>query len=237
MKKTVLLLFLGAILCGCSPKITSNLVSNLQPLGAEDEVVVVDLDGTVPESAVFLGTVKIGDTGFTATKNGTYDAVIGLAKEKARQAGGNVVLITRHQFPDRQYTIHRIQADVFRVDEADLSLLDKPIVFSDHPDYAIVYIYRPYGLGSMVSYDVYVNDTKVYKAGEKTKAEVKIYEAGDYELWARTESRTDIPLVVELGGEYFVRCTVGMGILVGYPVLEAVSAGIGSAEYNMIHDD
>jgi hypothetical protein len=44
-------------------------------------------------------------------------------------------------------------------------------------------------------------------------------------------------LVVELGGEYFVRCTVGRGILVGYPVLEAVSAGIGSAEYNMIHDD
>lgn len=118
IKTTCLFLFLSAIV-GCSPRVTSHLNATYGPLPEDEAVVVLPLGSTVPASAEALGDVAIKDSGFTTRKNGTYAAVIELAKQEARQAGGNVLVLTDHRLPDYVSTIHRIQADVYRVDSAD----------------------------------------------------------------------------------------------------------------------
>ena len=229
--------FLGCLLiAACSPKVTSSLTSSYPPLDPSEEVYVVELNAPEPENAEFLGSFKIGDSGFTSNKNGSYEAVIELARQQARLAGGNVVRIRRHQKPDMKSTIHRITADILRVQDPEALVLEESqVINSDHPDYAIVYFYRDgSAAGAFVNYTVNIGEEKVYRCKPGTKAEVKIFEEGTVEIWARTEARVTVPLQVKLGGEYYVRCSVDMGAFVGRPNLEQVSASSGKAEYGLI---
>ena len=239
MKRSLFAIILGLmLLCGCSPKVTSSLSTARAPLGPETEVTVLDQFSPEPSGLAFLGTVKVGDTGFTATKNGSYEAVLDLAKAQALQAGGNVLRITKHLHPDGRSTIHRIEADVFwSADPSSLVVEPVSIQKSEHPDCAIIYFYRTSGIGPLVNYEVHVGDTGVYKAKVNSRAEVKIYEASDVEIWAKTEARSSIPLKLELGKEYYVRCAVTMGAFVGRPLLELVPASYGRGEYESVKSE
>lgn len=223
-------------LSGCSPKITSSVTAAHTPLAKDAEVFVLEIDAPMPENAEVLGQIKIGDTGFT-TKNGNYAAVLNIAKDEARKAGGNVVKITEHKSPDMISSMHRIKAEILRVD--DLSVLSDDISdveVSTHPDYAVIYFYRESGAGALVSYDVYVGDTKVYRSRPNTNAEVKLYEEGDVEVWAKTEAKEVLPLTIRKGSDYFVRTSVSAGIMIGRPRMEIVSAETGREEYESIKD-
>lgn len=236
MRKVFVLLCIVFILIGCSPKITYSFTSYHTPLAKDAEVLVLEIDVPMPENAEVLGQIKIGDTGFT-TKNGDYAAVLNIARDQARQAGGNVVKITEHKSPDLFSSIHRIKADILRVD--DLSVLSgemSDMEVSTHPDYAVIYFYRESGTGALVSYDVYVGDTKVYRSKPDTKAEVKLYEDGDVEVWAKTESKEVLPLTVKKGMDYYIRTSVSPGIMIGRPDLEILSLEAGRVEYESIKD-
>ena len=236
MRKVFFLFFIGFILIGCSPKITSSFTSYHTPLAKDAEVLVLEIDVPMPENAEVLGQIKIGDTGFT-TKNSNYAAVLNIAKDEARKAGGNVVKITDHKSPDMLSSMHRIKADILRVD--DLSVLSDNVSdmeVSTHPDYAVIYFYRESGAGALVSYDVYVGDTKVYRSRPETKAEVKLYEDGDVEVWAKTESKEVLPLTVKKGTDYYIRTSVSPGIMIGRPDLEILSSETGRVEYESIKD-
>ena len=236
MKHLFITIWTIIILAGCSPKITSSLTSARPPLSKDVEVMILDADDPVPEKAEVLGQIKIGDTGFT-TKNGNYAAILNIAMDYARQAGGNVVKITEHKSPDLFSSIHRIKADILRVD--DLSVLSgemSDMEVSTHPDYAVIYFYRESGTGALVSYDVYVGDTKVYRSRPDTKAEVKLYEDGDVEVWAKTESKEVLPLTVKKGMDYYIRTSVSPGIMIGRPDMEILSSEAGRVEYESIKD-
>lgn len=236
MKHLFITIWTIIILAGCSPKITSSLTSARPPLSKDVEVTILDADDPVPEKAEVLGQIKIGDTGFT-TKNGNYAAILNIAMDYARQAGGNVVKITEHKSPDLFSSIHRIKANILRVD--DLSVLSgemSDMEVSTHPDYAVIYFYRESGAGALVSYDVYVGDTKVYRSKPDTKAEVKLYEDGDVEVWAKTESKEVLPLTVKKGMDYYIRTSVSPGIMIGRPDLEILSSEAGRVEYESIKD-
>ena len=236
MRKYVVLFFIEFVLLGCSPKITSNFTTSHTPLNKDMEVMILDIDAPMPENAEVLGQIKIGDTGFT-TKNGNYAAVLNIAKDEARKAGGNVVKITEHKSPDMLSSMHRIEADILRVD--DLSVLSgdmSDMEVSTHPDYAVIYFYRESGAGALVNYDVYVEDTKVYRSRPNTNAEVKLYEEGDVEVWAKTEAKEVLPLTVKKGADYYVRTSVSSGIMIGRPRMEIVSAETGREEYESIKD-
>ena len=223
-------------LSGCSPKITSSFTSHHTPLAKDAEVLVLDMAAPMPENAGVIGQIKIGDTGFT-TKNGNYAAVLNIAKDEARKAGGNVVKITEHKSPDMLSSMHRIKAVILRVD--DLSVLSddsSDLVVSAHPDYAVIYFYRETGAGAFVGYDVYVGDTKVYRSRPNTNAEVKLYEEGDVEVWAKTEAKEVLPLTIRKGSDYFVRTSVSAGIMIGRPRMEIVSAKAGREEYESVKD-
>lgn len=234
MKHLFITIWTIIILAGCSPKITSSLTSARPPLSKDVEVMILDADDPVPEKAEVLGQIKIGDTGFT-TKNGNYAAILNIAMDYARQAGGNVVKITEHKSPDLFSSIHRIKANILRVD--DLSVLSDDTsdqVVSAHPDYAVIYFYRESGAGALVSYDVYVENTKVYRSKPNTHAEVKLYEEGDVEVWAKTESKEVLPITIKKGKDYYIRTSVSAGIMIGRPRMEVVSAEAGKEEYESV---
>lgn len=236
MRHLLITIWAAAILSGCSPKITSSFTSHHTPLAKDAEVLVLDMAAPMPENAGVIGQIKIGDTGFT-TKNGNYAAVLNIAKDEARKAGGNVVKITEHKSPDMLSSMHRIKAFILRVD--DLSVLSDDISdveISTHPDYAVIYFYRESGAGALVSYDVYVGDTKVYRSRPNTNAEVKLYEEGDVEVWAKTEAKEVLPLTIRKGSDYFVRTSVSAGIMIGRPRMEIVSAKAGREEYESVKD-
>lgn len=236
MRHLLITIWAVAILSGCSPKITSSFTSHHTPLAKDAEVLVLDMAAPMPENAGVIGQIKIGDTGFT-TKNGNYAAVLNIAKDEARKAGGNVVKITEHKSPDMLSSMHRIKAVILRVD--DLSVLSDDISdveISTHPDYAVIYFYRESGAGALVSYDVYVGDTKVYRSRPDTKAEVKLYEDGDVEVWAKTEAKEVLPLTIRKGSDYFVRTSVSAGIMIGRPRMEIVSDKAGREEYESVKD-
>ena len=236
MRKVFVLLYIVFILIGCSPKITSSFTSYHTQLSKDAEVLVLEIDVPMPENAEVLGQIKIGDTGFT-TKNGNYAAVLNIAKDEARKAGGNVVKITEHKSPDMISSMHRIKAEILRVD--DLSVLSgdmSDMEVSTHPDYAVIYFYRGSGAGALVSYDVYAGDTKVYRSRPNTKAEVKLYEDGDVEVWAKTEAKEVLPMTIKKGMDYYIRTSVSAGIMIGRPRMEIVSAETGREEYESIKD-
>ena len=230
------LFYICVVLSGCSPKITSSITSAHTSLAKDVEVMVLEIDTPMPEKAEVLGQIKIGDTGFT-TKNGNYAAVLNIAKDEARKAGGNVVKITEHKSPDMISSMHRIKAEILRVD--DLSVLSddmSDMKVSTHPDYAVIYFYRESGTGAFVGYDVYVGDTKVYRSRPNTSAEVKLYEDADVEVWAKTEAKEVLPMTIKKGMDYYIRTSVSSGIMIGRPRMEIVSAKTGREEYESIKD-
>lgn len=236
MRKLFVLFYIGIVLSGCSPKITSSITSAHTPLANDAEVLLLEMDAPMPDNAEVLGQIKIGDTGFT-TKNGNYAAVLNIAKDEARKAGGNVVKITEYKSPDMLSSMHRIKADILRVeDRSVLSDDSSDLVVSAHPDYAVIYFYRETGAGTFVGYDVYVGDTKVYRSRPNTSAEVKLYEEGDIEVWAKTEAKEVLPLTVKKGCDYYIRTSVSAGIVIGHPRIEIMSSEDGREEYESVKD-
>ena len=104
---------------------------------------------------------------------------------------------------------------------------------AEHPDYAVVYIYRT---GNFVTtpYNVNLNDQAVYRSKNNTKTFIKIDKAGTYEIWGKTETREAITLNVEMGKEYYVKTFVHFGVTVWRPSIELVSPEVGRSEWMSI---
>lgn len=100
---------------------------------------------------------------------------------------------------------------------------------------ARVHIYRVgRTAGSAIGYDIHLGNEVVWRAKNKSRATIELSEAGFATLWAKTESRVDLPLDIVPGREYYVRCGIKMGALVGRPELELVDAVTGKAEFDAI---
>lgn len=238
MRQTVIIGVLIGVIVSCSPKVTTNITQSYTALSSEQNVLVIGTNDNLPSDAEFLGTVSVGESGFT-TKNGSFDAVVSIAKDEARKIGGNILVIKEHKSPDFYSTIHRIKADVFRATDLEKlsnnSYSSSLSVFNpEHPDYAVIFFYRPTGAGALISYTVKVNNEKVFKAKNNSSAEVKIKKNGTYEICAKTESKASITLDIELGMEYYICCSLGMGAFVGRPELSLVDPSIGKIEYEKI---
>ena len=95
----------------------------------------------------------------------------------------------------------------------------------------MVHLYRPGRVvGFAVGYDVRLNDSVAYRARNGSQLALRRTRPGPVLLTAKTEATEQLTLDVQPGREYYVRCTIGMGALVGRPRLEQVSAAVGSRE-------
>ncbi|MCL2311287.1 MAG: DUF2846 domain-containing protein [Firmicutes bacterium] len=96
---------------------------------------------------------------------------------------------------------------------------------------AVLHIYRRNShTGALVEYDLYVNDKSICRVKNKWKQSFDIYEEGVITLWASTEVRVELPIKIEPGKEYYIRCGISVGTFVGHPKLELVPEEIGKAE-------
>ncbi len=195
---------------------------------------ILGLTDSVPSDAEELGLVKIGDSGFSTDCG--WEVVIDHAKTESRKVGGNVLKIIEHRLPDMVSSCHRIVAKIYKVNHPD-SVFFVPSVDSSlsHPDYALLRIYRNSSLGALVSYKLYLGDSLLCGVDNRTKKEIHIKKAGSYVLWARTEVKEELPIDIELGKVYYIRCGVSMGVFVGRPVLDLVENAIGKDEFSSIH--
>lgn len=83
MRKAFLIAILGIIIQSCTPKVSSNLANGgLTPIDDSQEIFVIDLGGSIPNDSKLVGTLKIGDTGFS--NDCGYEKVIQEAKKSAR---------------------------------------------------------------------------------------------------------------------------------------------------------
>jgi len=215
----------------CSPKITSSFVNSLPPLDYQEEVVVIPENGEVPPDLVEIGTIKVGDTGFTVDCD--YETVLNALKLEARKHGGNVVKITSHQLPGYMgSSCHRLSGTVYRAeDPSSLAELVIPEEEKSDNPFAELYIYRPTSTGFMVSYDLYLDDSVIYRVGSRSRTKVRIFKEGNATLWAKTESKATLPIDLEHGREYYIQCDLGIGIMVGRPILNLVPPAAGRKAY------
>lgn len=106
-------------------------------------------------------------------------------------------------------------------------------------DKSTVYIYRPSNfVGGGVSYYLYANDKIVTKLHNGSYYPY-IAEPGTVEFWAQTESKSEVKLNLDAGKTYYLKGTVGMGIMVGRPHLMIVpenTAKLEITECNLIPD-
>ena len=112
MKKIIFLLT-GLLLAACSTSKHTSVINYATPLPAGTHVEVIGIGQQVPDGAKLLGSISVGDSGFTTQCS--YQEVIRDAINMARDMGGNVLQITQHKEPNLICDCHRIKADVYYV--------------------------------------------------------------------------------------------------------------------------
>lgn len=236
--KINVLFFIGSFLflASCSPKLSSSIQRTYAPLDYKQEVRVFDMEEEVPANAEKLGTVKVGDTGFSTNCN--YSVVIEKAKAETRKAGGNALKITEHSLPDLWSSCHRITADVLKIEnienyttEAKTAEIDSALIGAD---YAIINVYRMSGAGMLVGYDLHLGDSTICRVSNNSYHSIKVNKKGRNSLWAKTEVKSEIPIDIEFGKVYYVRCGVSVGAFVGRPKIAIVDNATGKREYNLL---
>ena len=231
-----LLFFLPILLlCSCNPSTSTRLSKTYPALDYREEVLVIPIAEETPPSAEVLGTVKIGDSGFSLKCD--WNTVLERARQEVRKAGGNVLKITAHKSPNLMSTCHRIWGQILRIEDPEvLATIEesrKPQVDSTL-DYAWLHVYRPRGQGSLITYDLHLGDTVLCKVKNKFWRSFQIRNPGPTRIWAKTETTVDLPLDIQLGREYYLRCSVKPGVMVGQPRLELIDAHIAKAELEVL---
>ena len=102
-------------------------------------------------------------------------------------------------------------------------------------DYALLHVYRPGTMkGMAVNYDLHLGDEMIFRVKNKTKTTLKITSEGPKTLWAKTETRVELPVDFKFGHEYYIQCGLSFGALVGRPKLEIVDNKKGKDEFAKI---
>ncbi|MGY5351819.1 hypothetical protein ACXGQW_04530 [Wenyingzhuangia sp. IMCC45533] len=233
MKKILklLLLLVTGLLTSCSPKVKSVITSKQKALSYDAELFVFTEKEIIPDGLKEIGKVSLGDSGFTTKCN--YETMLEIAKLQARKIGANVVKITEHKFPSvLGSTCHRLKATLYYMD-ADKELAkqvnEEPII--EGADYALLHVYRYKGIGPLVSYNLKLGDTTLCRVKNNFKETIKIRKEGLNTIWAKTESKTELPIDVEFGKHYYLRCSVDIGFFVGKPSMEFVDFKTGKDEF------
>ena len=97
-------------------------------------------------------------------------------------------------------------------------------------DRAVVYVYRDAGvIGGAVAYTVSANGTPIAKLppGGYFPYYAK---PGEIEFTARTEATTSVTIDARAGQTYYIKGSIGIGLLVGHPHLVVVANEVGAAE-------
>lgn len=217
----------------CSPKITTSLIKKYPALDYQQEVIVIGIEQQVPDSSEVIGQVRIGDSGLST--NCGYDMVIDKAKLEARNAGGNAIKITEHTPPSMMgSSCHRIKANILKVKNIESLRVKEEEEILENVDYAILNVYRYSGTGAFINYDLHLSDSVICRIKNNYKTTLHLKKDGLNTLWAQTESKSEVPVDLIHGKQYYLRCAVTMGAFVGRPKLELVDRITGKIEFESL---
>ncbi len=230
MRNFATLLISILLLSSCGPAVTTHITSVNSTLDFREEVLVLGINDSIPDAVKTIGDIKIGDSGLSVNCN--YEKVITRAKEEVRKAGGNVLKITQHKMPDMLSSCHRIKAQILYVDCVEELLKDRQVedTVLFEGEYALLHVYRNFPAGALISYNLYLGDSVIARVSNRWKRTLKIKKEGYNSLMARTEVKREIPIDIEFGKEYYLKCSVGMGAMIARPVLELVDSKQGKME-------
>jgi len=193
MKRLILLLLAIVSLYSCAPKVQTSLIAKHPALATTDEIVVLDVNDSIPAGATELGEVKITDAGMTVNCN--FTIVVERAKVEARKAGGNLLKITKHTAPDLMSSCHRITAKILRFENANSISKAQPLVVASQKNPAPVVKTSKLILGVHGGFS-----TRVNKVSSSVPADLRNY---------IKELKTGYHYTADLA--YFWRETIGAG--------------------------
>ncbi|MCR9182267.1 MAG: hypothetical protein NXH73_05020 [Flavobacteriaceae bacterium] len=238
--KAVILL-LGLNLVSCSSLVKTKIENkSYSPLSKHVDVYAF-YEMKVPENSQYVGEIEFKDTAFT--QKCSYEDVIEQSKQIARESGANLIHIIESKEPGMGTSVcYRMKAKLYRnVDFETLEVIKEKISLRyksqlpEDADYAKVYFYRPsLSYGFLVGYKVRYQDSIIGRLRNGEKFEFKTKEFGYREFKAMTENESSIYLNIQPGGEYFVKCAIKAGFLVGVPTMEEKDSYRGRIEYNML---
>ncbi|MGS2741659.1 hypothetical protein [Sinomicrobium sp. M5D2P17] len=219
----------------CSPKIKTNITSARNVSDRDVDVIVLGLEEESPSEAVELGNIKIGDTGFTT--NCDWEETLQKIKEEARKVGGNVVKITEHKIPGFASSCHRIEAKILALKDTR-DLVDIGGSGQENTDnnqhYAKLYVYRMGPNMGVGPFNVFLGDSAICWATNNFTKEIKLTRKGLDTLWARTGAKGRVPIDIEYGKTYYLRCGAKIGVLRNKETIALVDPVIGKVEYEAV---
>ncbi|MCD2423330.1 DUF2846 domain-containing protein [Niabella pedocola] len=187
-----------------------------------------------------MGHSRLGIRGFTTDCQ--YQRVIEKAQEKARKAGGNAIQITELKQPDLWSSCYRIKGNILFIEGVDslrqavsAATIAPPAPGADTATYATIYFYRPKNFtGSAVGYNINLDDSVVWRAVNNSRYELRVYKEGKQKIWAKTEAKAIVPLTIQFGRSYYIKCSIAMGMWVGQPSLNLIDPEQGRDEYERV---
>lgn len=230
------LVLMAMALVACGPAIKSSVINHsVEMLPYDADIHVYYPSDKIPSYSRFIGDIKISDSGFSVDCG--YEKVMEEARFEARKMNGNVLKLTQIKPPSPLgSSCYRIQAEVYRCDDfgiTEMNSADSSEIEVD-ADYALIRIYRNSSLGGVLNYDLYLDNNKISRVQNHFTDEIKVYLEGQHTLWAKTEVKDELPIMLEKGKVYYIKCEVRYGVMIGRPEIMLVDANIGETEYKSI---
>ncbi|SFC07566.1 hypothetical protein [Kaistella jeonii] len=236
-----LLFSLTILLSSCAASVSTKIANkSYQKLGESTPVYILEKEEALPTNSEFIGDLKVGDSGFSTDCG--YNTVIAEATSSAKNAGANIIQLNQVKKPTALgSTCYRITAKLYRnMDQASMvNIADKrnsrnKSRLAEDSDYALIHFYRPSaGAGAMLGYKIKDSKDSIIgrlRNGEKFVYKTKVF--GSQNFSGTLETKEEVQINVERGEEYFVRCAVNMGVVLGRPEIKLTENYIGMKEYD-----
>lgn len=213
----------------CTPLVTTKLEENITASNVDDPIVVFGLHTSIPADAEVIGTIKIGDTGFTITNNCSFQDVLDLAKMEAKKAGGNAIKITDH-IPPGNSTCHRITAKILRLPDTK-TVTNKELELQKNT-YSILNLFCKND-SQNIKYDLYLNDSIIWNVKNNLKTTIAIRKEGINTFRAQVDKTTELKINIEFGQVYYLKCDILIKDGSKQPFIELVNQSEGSLIFDI----
>ncbi len=245
MKNKFLLSILVAIAVSCAPSVSSKLLNqSYSKLAEGTKIYILEQNEDVPANSELIGDVKVGDNGLSTDCG--YDKAMSEITTIAKSSGANIIKIVEVKKPNALgSTCYRVKAKIYRNLNISEDILAKYAKLREEEnksklpadaDFAVIYFYRPsLPIGALLGYKIKTEKDSIIgrvRNGEKFAYKTKKF--GNQVFVGELETKEQLTINVQKGQEYFVRCAVTMGVVVGRPEITLIENRVGRKEYEQM---
>jgi hypothetical protein len=216
------------ILSSCAPKVTTRLSTMAPSSERYPDIRVYKIEDKTPADATILGTVKVGDSGFSS--NCGFFEVLDKAIEQAKLSGGNAIKIIRHILPGRS-TCHRITALILKINDPDKKVINE--VEAKSAGYAVLNIFGDPDTSNPFCYDLYLEDKLFCNVKNGSKIIKAINNQGIHAFSVKPDSSVTLKVDIKPGEVYYLRCGSIKKDSLNWPLIQIVDKNEGIKYFDM----